>query len=123
MDNDSVIEEIRNLKKELVDDMKELSTKIDMISTGHNDLRLEFAKTTAVMEMRTAKLEKDITALWDHNRVMTAKTAKVESDMETHKAIELTNNAAKKGVSEWVRWIPGFAFGAVAMIIAVLKVI
>lgn len=120
MDAAAILDEIRSLKKEIVDDMRELGAKIDNIANGHNDLRLEFVRVTTQQETRLSKLEKDITALWDHNRVMRNDISNCQADINTHKEIDKTTREGKKTTAEWVRWIPGTIFGLIALGLSLL---
>lgn len=123
----SILEEIRGTKAEIGAEIKDLgrdlSAKIDMITKGHNDLRLEVATTHAVMDTKIAKLEKDTTALWDHSRELRREVSGCRQEMETHKAGEQAADKTKKNAGEWVRWVPGVIFGIIAVIISLLGVL
>jgi len=108
----------QDIGQEIKDLGRDLSAKIDAMNTSHNDLRLEVAKTDAVQRAKMEKVEKDVTALWDHNREMRRDVSGCIAELDKHKAEEAASAGAKKGVAEWVRWIPGLLFGIIAAVIA-----
>ena len=117
--NSEIMAEIRSMKKELVDDMRELGTKIETIANGHNDLRISFAQSSAVQETKVAKVEKDLSALWESNRIMLAEISTCKNGLDSHKAAEESAKITKKTTGDWVRWIPGVLFGLLAAGIAI----
>lgn len=120
-----ILEELRATKTEIGSEIKdlgkELSAKIEAMSNSHTELRLEVIKTQAVTETKIAKLEKDTTALWDHSRELRREVSGCKQEMEIHKTAESATAKTKKGVSEWVRWIPGVILGVIAMILSLIK--
>lgn len=114
-----IMAELRNIKQEIVEDMRELGDKIDRLSGGHNDLRLEFVRVTTQQETRIAKIEKDVSAFWDQNHKMRAELSRCEAEIQTHSAAEQAVDRTKKGAAEWVRWVPGLLIGLIAAAISI----
>jgi chromosome segregation ATPase len=114
-----IMQELRSIKQEIVEDMRELGDKIDRLSGGHNELRLEFVRVTTQQETRIAKIEKDVSAFWDQNHKMRAELSRCEADIQSHTATEQAVDQTKKGAADWVRWIPGVLFGLIALGISI----
>jgi len=115
-----IMAELRNIKQEIVEDMRELGNKIDRLSNGHNDLRLEFVRVTTQQETRIAKIEKDVSAFWDQNHKMRAELSKCEASIQTHTATDQAVDLSKQSAADWVRWIPGVLFGLIALGISII---
>jgi chromosome segregation ATPase len=119
-ESSAIMAEIRSLRQEIVEDMRELGTKIDTISAGHNDLRLEVVRTTTQHETRISKIEKDVSAFWENLHKQRAELARCESVMNAHEAADKATDNTKKNTGEWARWIPGVLFGLIALGISII---
>ena len=120
MDNSDILIEIRSMKKELVADMKDLGNKIEQIAKGHNELQLEVVRNTAESNTRTTKNEKDISALWDHQRETSEKIVACTQIVTTHTETEKAVKNTKKDTAEWIRWLPAL-FGLCLGLVGWLK--
>ena len=119
----AIMAELKSLKLELIEDMKEISKKLDGLNGEHFQLKMEVSRIVGVYDTKIGTLERNITELWDHQRETREKITSCKTEMEKHQAETVAIAGTKKGVSEWVRWIPGIIFGIIAATIAIMKAV